>query len=652
MISEALMDERPVDETPFVTTQALAHADPFRCLVEAVKDYGIFMLDPAGNVTSWNPGAENSKGYKADEIIGKHFSCFYTAEDLEIGRPQQGLQIAFEQGRFEEEGLRLRKDGSAFWAIVTITNIQDAFGQHIGFANVTRDITERKEAEQRLLLRDRAIASFNQGVMITDYSLPDHPIIYVNDSFVRITGYSRAEVIGKNSRFLQGPKTAPEAVERIRQAIAQEQPCLVELINYRKDGKPFWNGLSISPIRDASGRVTHFVGVQTDVSPFKLLEQQFQQAQKMEAIGQLAGGVAHDFNNLLTVISGYSELLLGVLPTNDAKREAVLAISQAGERAAGLTRQLLFFSHQAVLETKVLDLNAVVKETETLLRRMLGEDILLTAVLAPDLDPVLADSGQIGQVLMNLAVNARDAMPQGGNLTLETSNVELDAAYADGHLGCSPGRYVQLTVSDDGCGIAPEFRDRIFEPFFTTKGPGKGTGLGLATVHAIVKQSGGSINLYSEPGMGTAFKIYLPAIDAPLSPASDRQRVTKATRGNETILLVEDEDAVRAIALLALQTHGYTVLHSDRGRTALAISQAHEARIDLLVTDVVMPEMSGRELADALRLQHPGIKVLYMSGYTDDAVVRHGILQAEVAFLQKPYTPLSLAKKVREVLDP
>ena len=641
------------DEPPFVTTLNHADSDPFRLLVEAVKDYGIFMLDPAGNVSSWNPGAEKSEGYKAAEIIGQHVSCFYTAEDVAGGASPAaaGLQIALAEGRFEEEGLRLRKGGVPFWAIVTITNIHDAFGAHIGYANVTRDITERKWAEERLRLRERAIESLVQGFCITDPTRPNNPIVFVNDSFLRITGYTREELLGKNCRILQGPKTAPEAIEQVRSAIKEGRSCLVELLNYRKNGTPFWNGLSISPLHDVAGNLAHFVGVLTDISPLKLLEQQFQQAQKMEAVGQLAGGVAHDFNNLLTIISGYSELLLEMLPSNDPKREAVTAISEAGERAAGLTRQLLAFSRRAVLETKVLDLNEVVKETEKLLRRTIGEDILLTAVLDPNISRIKVDPGQMGQVLMNLAVNARDAMPQGGKLTIETSDIELDEAYAAQHADCKPGRYVKLAVSDNGCGMTPEVKAHIFEPFFTTKGPGKGTGLGLATVYGIVKQSGGSIDLYSELGHGTTFKIYLPAVEEQLHPVAHDHRAGKVTGGTETVLVVEDEDAVRAIALLGLQTQGYTVLHAENGKKALRIIEKHRGRIDLLVTDVVMPGMSGRELAEALCLRYPGLKVLYLSGYTDDSVIRHGILQAEVAFLQKPYTPLSLARKVREVLD-
>lgn len=379
------------------------------------------------------------------------------------------------------------------------------------------------------------------------------------------------------------------------------------------------------------------------------LEQQFLQAQKMEVIGQLAGGVAHDFNNLLTVILGYGELLLrGNVPASS--RGLIEEIMKAGNRAAGLTHQLLAFSRQLVLAPKVLDLNLIVRDTEKMLGRLIGENIKLTSTLHPTLSRVKVDPGQIGQVIMNLAVNARDAMPGGGTLTIETSNVDVDQTFEQLRPEFNPGRYVLLAVSDTGCGMDEATRAHIFEPFFTTKAPGHGTGLGLATVYGIVKQSGGYVYVDSEPGVGTTFKIYLPAVEEGLS--LDQPACASAKpMGTETLLLVEDEDAVRTFVRNALQMYGYTVLEARSGEEALRIYRQHEGRIHLLVTDVVMPEMTGRQLAEGLAKSKPRLKVLYLSGYTPDTVVRHGVLENETAFLQKPFTPLALAQKVREALD-
>jgi PAS domain S-box-containing protein len=518
------MDDKTNDEPPFVTTLAHAAADPFRLLVEAVKDYGVFMLDPAGNVSSWNPGAAQIHGYKAEEVIGQHVSCFYTADDVGAGKPQRGLQIALEEGRFEEEGLRLRKGGATFWAIVTITGIHDSFGQHVGFANVTRDITERKQAEDLLRASEERLRLLVEGVQ--DYAIimldPTGKVATWNQAAERLTGYQAKEIIGQHFACLStADDVASGLPERILQQAVAQGRYEEEGWRARNNGSRFWANVVITALLDAAGTLRGFASVSRDLTQHRRaqeLENQLRQAQKLEVVGQLAAGVAHDFNNLLSIISGNSEDLLGMLPSNDPKREAVKAISEAGERAAGLTRQLLSFSRQAVLETKVLDLNEVVKETEKLLRRIIEEDILLTAVLDPNISRIKVDPVQIGQVLMNLAVNARDAMPQGGKLTIETSDIQLDEAYAAQHSDCQPGRYVKLAVSDNGCGMTPEVKAHIFEPFFTTKGPGKGTGLGLATVYGIVRQSGGSIDLDTEPGHGTTFKIYLPAVDEPLHP--------------------------------------------------------------------------------------------------------------------------------------
>ena len=383
--------------------------------------------------------------------------------------------------------------------------------------------------------------------------------------------------------------------------------------------------MNIAPVRGALGEVTHFIATKQDVTERKVLEEQVRQATKMEAVGRLAGGIAHDFNNLLTIINGYTELLMDKFASDDRMTVYLQEIAQAGERAATLTRQLLAFSRSQVLAPQVLDLNVVVTNLGKMLKRMIGEDIELSTVLDPALGRVKADPGQIEQVMMNLVVNARDAMPQGGHLTIETSNVELDETYARNHVTVKAGPHVMLAVADTGVGMLPETQAHIFEPFFTTKEQGKGTGLGLATVYGIVKQSGGSIWAYSEPGQGSVFKIYLPTVSE--GPVAEQTKMEPdSSGGTETILVIEDEVGVRSLINLALASSGYTVLEADSAESALEICARHDGPIHLLLTDVVMPQMSGPRVAEQVAAMRPDIKVLYMSGYTDDSVVRHGVL--------------------------
>jgi signal transduction histidine kinase len=414
--------------------------------------------------------------------------------------------------------------------------------------------------------------------------------------------------------------------------------------------------VSLAPVRDGAGNVVGASKTARDLSAqrkaedaLRRTEEQLRQAQKMEAIGRLAGGIAHDFNNLLSVVLSYSDLIAEDLsPSNPASAD-LAEIRKAAMSASELTRQLLVFSRQQVIEPKVLDLNVILASMDKMLRRILGEDVDLVSVLAPDVGRVLADPSNVEQVVMNLVVNARDAMPTGGKLTIETGNVDLDGEYARQHLGSQPGPHVMLAVSDTGTGIAESTQTHIFEPFFTTKGVGKGTGLGLSTVFGIAQQSGGSVWLYSEPGKGTTFKVYFPRVEG-TPDVTGSTPAPSTLRGTETILLVEDQEQVRTVAHGILRRHGYHVVVAQNAGEALLLCDTEPGEIHLLLTDVVMPAMSGAELAKRIAVMRPNTKVLCMSGYTDDSVVRHGVLESGVAFLQKPFTPDSLARKVRDVL--
>jgi len=391
--------------------------------------------------------------------------------------------------------------------------------------------------------------------------------------------------------------------------------------------------------------------VQRDLRETKRLESELRQAQKMEALGRLAGGVAHDFNNLLTVIAGATELLGATLPASNPGHELVDEISQASLRAAALTRQLLSFSRSQAVSPRVLDLNGVVRHTHSMLRRLIGEDVTIERDLSPDVRKVFLDEGQLEQVVMNLAVNARDAMPRGGRITIETRDVDVDAEFCRTRPDLRPGPYALLSMRDTGCGMSPEVLSHVFEPFYTTKGTGKGTGLGLATVFGIVKQAMGHVDAESEPGVGSCFTIYLPVATADVAASDDVAASRQAPRGAETVLLVEDEEGVRRVTRAMLERQGYHVLDAPHGEAALALEASYPDAIDLLVTDLVMPGLSGRQVATALQARRPGLRVLYVSGYVDDALVRHGISVSSDAFLHKLFSPAGLARKVREVLD-
>jgi len=513
----------------------------------------------------------------------------------------------------------------------------------------------RQEAEQALLQRERRLSSVYATVADCLFHLEvekdgGYRFISVNEAFLRTTGLRYTQVVGKRvDEVIPEPSLTfvlGKYEEAIRKKIVVRWEETTEYPKARLTGD-----VSIAPVFDDAGNCTHLVGAVHDVTERQQLEAQFRQAQKMESVGQLAGGIAHDFNNLLTVINGTAELAIAQLREGDPLHEDLQEIRRAGERAAALTRQLLAFSRKQILQPQALDLNTVVAEMETMLQRLIGEDIDLVVVPTEGLGSVKADAGQIEQVIANLAVNARDAMPQGGQLTIETQNVEIDEQYGGQHgVAQKPGPYVMLAVSDTGVGMDEVTRQRIFEPFFTTKGPGKGTGLGLSTVYGIVKQSDGFIWVYSEVGQGTSFKTFLPRV-AEVAGSKRRSPTIASAHGTETILVVEDVGGLCLLAKRILESAGYTVLTAASGEEALRLLEHYKEPVHLMITDVVMPGMSGRTLAERFDRTRLRMKVLYMSGYTDDVVVRHGVLDEGMPFLGKPFTGVELIRKVREVLD-
>jgi PAS domain S-box-containing protein len=583
-------------------------------------------------------------GYPTEnELIGKRFEDLFASNEEMIETVRSAAHGRW-QGRTIEFFSLDDADNLRFLQWTEIPIVED--GKVVRVWGMTTDLTEIKKAEAENARLVTAIEQSEEAVVITD---TDGSIEYVNPAFTHITGYSREEALGQNPRMLKSGKQDLAFYQQLWATILKGEIWRGEIVNRRKDGSFYTEEMSIAPVRSTHGEVTHYIATKEDVTKRKSLEAQVRQATKMEAVGQLAGGVAHDFNNLLTIISGYGQLLRERLSAQDlGQMEEIL---KASDRAAALTRQLLAFSRRQILTPQVLDLNSVVANLEKMLRRLIGEHIEFTTVQQSGLGRVKADPGQVEQVIINLAVNARDAMPEGGKLTIETANVDLDGAYARRHAGAVPGPYVMVAVSDTGIGMNAETLAHMFEPFFTTKEKGKGTGLGLATVYGIVKQSVGYIAVYSEPGHGSTFKIYLPRVEEAVTEAESAGRGPELGKGSETVLVAEDEEGVRALVRTTLVSYGYKVLEAREPGEALTIVERYAEPIHLLLTDVVMPHMSGKELAKRLATAHPEAKVLYMSGYTDNAVFLHGVLEAGTFFLQKPFVPSTLLRKVREVLD-
>jgi PAS domain S-box-containing protein len=542
----------------------------------------------------------------------------------------------------EEASVRLQLAVRGLLGLVLLFDVY-AIYQQVQIHRIRRRLLEREELFQ--------LISENAADMIAVVD-GNGDRLYNSPSYARVLGYT-AEDLRKTSPLEQiHPDDLPMVLDAAKEAKGSAVGRRIEYRMRRKDGEWVVLESTASPIRNAAGNVEKLVIVNRDISERRHLELQLRQSQKMDAIGRLSGGVAHDFNNLLGVIIGYSEVLQDQIKEGDRLRVCVDQILQAGKRAASLTRQLLAFSRQQVLEPKVLLLNGVVGDMEKMLRRLIGEDVQLTTKLDAKLGKVRADQGQIEQVIMNLAVNARDAMPEGGDLSIETANTEMDEAFVKRYpYPVQTGPYILLTVSDTGTGMDDVTKQRIFEPFFTTKEKGKGTGLGLSMVYGVVKQSNGYIDVFSTVGQGTTFKIYLPRIDQEPEEHTTKTALSKAFRGNETILLVEDEKNLCVLTRNLLEHYGYAVLEAESGAQALAVSRQNAAAIHLLLTDIVMPGIGGRALAQTLSRERPGIRVVYMSGYTGQTVGGQTILSPGAHFLQKPFTREDLARKIREALE-
>ncbi len=634
--------ERRVEER---TRELSAAEGKYRRLVENAYE-GILAQDAEGRITFVNARMATILGLAPGEILGRDMEAFVVEQEVADHRLRMKAR---REGRTEvyERGLRHR-DGRTVWTLVSGVPELDGEGRVRGSFGMFSDVTERKQAELELRKVMEALQQASAAIVITDR---DGNIEYVNRAFTTFTGYTPEEVHGKNPRLLKSGRTAPETYRELWATITAGETWQGELCNKKKSGELYWERAVISPVRDANGEITHFIASKLDVTHSRELEQRLVQAQKMEAVGQLAGGVAHDFNNTLGVITGHGELLARQIGEQDPGRARLEEILKAAQRAAELTRHLLAFSRKQVLEPQILDLNTVVVDIEKMLRRLIGEDIDLVLKLGVEVGPVKADPGQIGQVIMNLAVNARDAMPSGGILAIETANVNLDNGYARLHPGARAGPHAVLSLSDTGVGMDAETLSHAFEPFFTTKEEGKGTGLGLSTVYGIVKQSEGFVFAYSEPGRGSTFKVYLPRVGgaAPeqVAPAEPESPAT----GSETILVVEDEASLRAVICEVLAEAGYSVLEAPEPDHALATAHSHPAPIHLLLTDVVMPGGNGRHLANRIRGVHPETAVVFMSGYTGDVITRTGVLDPGVLYLQKPFSARALLRKVRGALD-
>ena len=613
----------------------------------------VVITDLEGHIEYVNHRFTQITGYTAEEARGRTPSLWKSGLTPEATYTELWRTItAGRQWRGEVQNRR--KNGEVYWDLVTITPIRDESGAVTNYLGIQQDLTELRRATDAVAASEQRQRMLFETLDLIVLGLDaDGRVDYVNPFFERLTGWTAAEARGADWIHTFLPEAVRPTIQTtFRELIAHDLHSHYTNAILTKAGAQRLISWNNTVVRDGQGRATGTLSIGEDVTERVNLERQLQQAQKMEAVGQLAGGVAHDFNNVLTAITGYAEFLRMDLPPSDPKLADVDEIQNAVKRAGALTRQLLAFSRQQVLQPVVLNPNDVVHGIEKMLRRLIGENFDLATALDPSAGQVKADPGQIEQVLLNLVVNARDAMPEGGRITIATVRAQIDevAAAAQGK-ALAPGDYVVLSVSDNGVGMSSEVRLRIFEPFFTTKPSGKGSGLGLATVYGIVTQSGGHITVYSEPGFGSTFKVYLPFVAPASTHAAEAASIERPREGSETVLIAEDDEAVRALATEILQRYGYTVLAARNGEEALFLAERFEGLIQLVVTDVVMTGMDGPTLVERLRARHPALRVLFTSGYTGEAVQRRGVLASGAPFLEKPFTAAGLARKVRDALD-
>jgi PAS domain S-box-containing protein len=633
---------------------SLSDAERYRLLVQSVADYAIYMLDPAGIVTSWNPGAQRFKGYTSGEIIGQHFSRFYTDEDRATGLPQRALEIAQRAGKFEHEGWRLRKDGTRFWAYVVIDPIRAPDGSLIGFAKITRDLTERRAAEQVLRQSQEQFRLLVQGV--TDYAIymldTDGRVASWNAGAERIKGYSTEEIVGKHFEifYTEGDRAQGEP-KKVLEIARREGRSEKEAWRVRKDGSRFWAHVIIDPIRGDSGEIIGYAKITRDITERRenqiKLEQTREallQSQKMEAIGQLTGGIAHDFNNLLMAVLGSLELMRKRLPDDPRLLSLLENAVKGAQRGANLTRRLLAFARRQDLKREAVDVAKLIRGMTDLLERTLGPSIDILTRFSPSLRPIQADANQLEMALLNLAVNARDAMPDGGQLVLEANEQQVAAGNVH---GLRPGNYVHLTVTDNGIGMEQATLSRALEPFFTTKGPGKGTGLGLSMVHGLTEQFGGRFALQSVKGKGTTAELWLPVAEARLRAVrADEAAPTPAPQSRLVVLAVDDDSLVLTNTVAMLEDLGHTALSAASGVQALEmLRRDHE--VDLVITDQAMPHLTGVQLAEAIGHEWPDIPVILATGYAELPPGAGNDLPK----LAKPFTQSDLAGEIARAAE-